>query len=134
MFARDDLCGGHALIFGLVGQHRTFDHIADCVDAGDTCLPMRVCFDLTTLCHLHAQCVQSQPLGIGFAPCGNQNNIRVQCMFAVVLAAFIGHFCLGFHRLNRLHGCAHDKIQSLFFQGALECFLDFCVHARCNRI
>ena len=36
--------------------------------------------------------------------------LMILCIFAVVLAAFIGHFCLGFHRFYRLHSSAHDKI------------------------
>ena len=55
-------------------------------------------------------------------------------MIAVVLAQFVMHFRLGFGCINRLNSCAHDKVQALLFQRALEGFLNFAIHAGCDDV
>ena len=95
VFAGDHFGGGHALILGFMCQHRAVDRIADGIDAGDVGLPMVVCFDLAAVAHLDTQCGQSQPVGKGFAPCGDQNDISIQLVFAVVFAQFITDFGFG---------------------------------------
>ena len=116
MFARNRVGHGHAFVFGLVGQHRTFDHVTNGVDAGDVSLPVGVDGDLTAFGHFHTQRIEPEPVGKGFAPCGYQNNVGVHGVFAVILAQFIGDFgfCLG--RLDALYGGPHGKGQALFHQ------------------
>ena len=63
-------------------------------------LPMAVGFDLAAVADLDAQCGQSQPVGKGFAPCGDQNDIGIQLVLAVVFAQFITDFGFGLQAFN----------------------------------
>src|SRR6056297_2162091 len=134
MFAGDHLGGGHAFILGLVGEHGAVNGIADGVDAVDIGAPLVIGFDLATLGHLDAEGIEAKAIGEGFAAGGDQNGIGVEGVLAVVLAELVVVLGLGFHRLDRLHGGAHDEFKALFLQQFLELLLYLAVHAGGNVI
>ena len=125
----DHFGGGHAFVFGLVGQHGAFDHITDSVDAGHRGAPLRVYRDLAALCHLDAKRFVAQTVVERLAACGHEHNVGVQHMFAVILAQLVVNFGLGLGGFGLLHGSAHDEVQALLFQRALEGLLHLWVHA-----
>ena len=62
VLAGDLLGHRHALILGLMRQHRAFDHIADGIDAGQVGAPVVVGGDLAALSHFDAKRIEPQPL------------------------------------------------------------------------
>ena len=129
MFARDHLGRCHALVLGLVGQHRALDRVANGIDAGNVGTPLGVGGDLAALGHLHAQRFQPQPVGKGLAAGGDQHHLGLGRVFAAVLAQGIGNLCLGFQRLDLRHRRPKGKVQALLGQQFLELFLHLAVQA-----
>ena len=129
MLTGDHFGGGHAFVFGLVGQHGAFDHIADGVDTRHRGAPLGVYSDLAALCHLDAKRFVPKAVVERLAACGDQDDVGVQHMFAVVLAQLVVDFGLGLGGFGLLHGSAHDEVQALLFQRALEGLLHLWVHA-----
>ncbi|KUP94357.1 hypothetical protein TRIHO_06760 [Tritonibacter horizontis] len=129
MFARDHLGDGHAFVFGLMGQHRPLDDVADGVDALDVGGPVAVGGDLAAFGHLDPQRIKAEALRIGFAPGGNQHHIGVEGFFVAALLELVFDLALGFGGLDALDGGPHDKGEALLFQDPLEATLDVLVHA-----
>ena len=80
MFACKNFCDSHAFVFGFVGQHWSYDGIADGVNASYVCGPMRVGFNLTALCEFHANLSQAQAICVGFATRCDQDNVCIKRM------------------------------------------------------
>mmetsp|Transcript_23619 Transcript_23619/g.41871 ORF Transcript_23619/g.41871 Transcript_23619/m.41871 type:complete len:299 (+) Transcript_23619:2259-3155(+) len=129
MMACDLVGGGHAFVLGLVREHRPFDYIANRVDTRDVRLPMGIHLDLTALRHLDPKRLKPQPVHVRFAPCGHQHHVRIDHVFALILAQFVVDFGLGLGRLDLLHCGPHGKADPLLFQDLLELALYFDIHA-----
>jgi hypothetical protein len=72
--------------------------------------------DLAALCPLDAQTIKVQTVVEGLAACGDQNDVGIQRVFAVILAQFIGDLGLGFCGVGTLHRSTHNEIDTLLFQ------------------
>ena len=75
--ARENLRRGHALVLGLVGQHRPGDHVADGIDAGHAGLEVRVDHDALPVVELDARGFKSETFGVGHAPDRYQHHVRI---------------------------------------------------------
>jgi hypothetical protein len=75
MFARDNFGPRHAFVFGLMGQHRACNSVADGVKACDIGGVMGIGFDRTARAHFNPQSFKPKACGIGFAPGGKQDDI-----------------------------------------------------------
>src|SRR5690606_42004320 len=75
--AGDDLDAGDRVLFGLVGQHRPVDHVADRPDAGRRGAEV-VGLDEAALVGLHAHALQSQALGERPPADGHQHVVGFQ--------------------------------------------------------
>ncbi len=73
--AGEDLGHRHALVLGLVRQHRPGDHVADGVDAGHIGLEVRVDDDALPVVERHADGLEAEPLGVGHATDGDQHHV-----------------------------------------------------------
>ena len=49
MLTGDNVCGGHAFVFGLMCQHWAVDRIPNCIDAIHICAPFVISFDLSPI-------------------------------------------------------------------------------------
>ncbi len=75
--ARKDLGNRDALVLRLVGEHRTGDHVADGVDAGDVRGEMRVGEDAALVVALDADHVEAEPLRVGDTADGDEHDVRL---------------------------------------------------------
>ena len=130
MLACDHFGAGHALVLGLVGEHRALDHVTDGVDAVHRRLPVVVDGDLAALRHLDPQRVQPQPFGKRLAAGRDQHHVGIDGMFAVVLAQLVGDLGLRLRGLHLRHRCAHGELKPLLREDLLELLLDLGIHAR----
>src|SRR5581483_1380365 len=71
----ENFCHGDALVFRLVRQHRPGDDVADGEDAWDIRRVTLVDDNTAALVLLHADVFEAEPLRIGHAADGNQNDI-----------------------------------------------------------
>ena len=134
MFACHDLCCGHAFVFGLMRQHRAFNDVADSVDAFDRGFPGVAYRDLAAFGQLDPQTFKAQTVVERLAAGGDENDIGVQRVFAVILAQLVGHLGFGLGGFGALNGSAHDKVDALLFQDTHKVLLDFAIHAGGDRI
>ena len=126
----DDLGHGDAFVLGLVGQHRPLDHVADGVEALDVGGIVAVDRDLAALGHGHAERVEAEALGVGFAAGGDEDDVGVEAGLAVVLAQLPGHLCARLAGLDLLDGRAENEVKALLLQDFLEGLGGLAVKAR----
>jgi hypothetical protein len=74
--------------------------------------------------------LRPEPVGKGLAAGGDEDAFGFEAMFAVVLAERVGDLGLALRGLHALHGGAHDELQALLLEDALEALLHLGVHAR----
>ncbi len=134
MLARNRVGDGHAFVFGLVGQHRAFDHVTNGVDARHVGGPMGIGCDLAALGQFHTQRVQTQTFGIRLTAGCNQHNIRVNDFFVAALLGLVFHLGFGLGGINALNRRTHDKVQTLLFEDLFEGALNVFVHAGADRV
>ena len=129
VLAGDGLGHRHALVLGLVREHRPGDGVADGVDAGHGGLPAGVDLDLAARAEHDAELVEAEPLGVGPAAGGDQHDVGVERLLAVVLAQLVGDADAALAGLGALHRGAEDDLQALLGQQLLQRPADLEVHA-----
>ena len=127
--AGQNLGHGHALILGLVGQHRAGNGITDGIEAWQAGGEMGVGLDLAARQHLDPQRLQPQTGGKGFAARGQQHDIGLLAARAAVFLEGPAHRGPALGSVHALHGGTQNEGQPLLGQDALEGLGDFGVHA-----
>ena len=127
--AGEDFGHGHALILGLVGQHRAGNGIADGVETLDIGGKMGIGLDLAARQHRDPQRLQPQTGGVGFAARGQQHDVGLLAGFGIVLFQRPAHRGPALGHVHALHGGTKDKGQALLCQNPLKCLGNFTVHA-----
>ncbi|MPL74175.1 hypothetical protein SDC9_19985 [bioreactor metagenome] len=134
MLAGDHLGHRHALVLGLVGEHRADDRVADRVDALHIGRPMRVGLHLAARQHLDAERLEAETRGIGLAAGCDEHHLGLDRGCALVLAQLVGDGVLALALLDTLHRGAEDELQPLLGQNLLEGLGDLAVHAGGDRV
>ena len=132
--AGDDLGHRHALVLGLVGEHRARDRIADGMDSLDRGSPVRIGPDLAALARLHPQRIEAQPVDERLATGRDQHGVGLDAVFAVVLAQLETDRGLAPGDLHALHRGAEREFQALLGEQFLERLLHLAIHARSDRV
>ena len=117
----------NAFLFRLVRQHRSGDHIADRVDAGDVGRVMRVGLHPAALVQLDAGSA-SQPFGVRPPADRQQHDVGLQLLRRTALRRFDGqrHAVVALARAGHLH--AETELHALARQDAFERLGDLGVH------
>src|SRR5699024_6115073 len=93
----DRLDAGHAVLLGLVGEHRARDDVADGVEALGAGAEGGVALHAAALVALHPARLQPQALGVGLAADGDQDTVGLDRVLALdlhdrlALRALAGH-------------------------------------------
>ncbi len=127
--AGENLGAGDALVLGLVGEHRTGDHVADGVDALHAGGEMRIDLHAAAIVERDAGFLEAEALGVGHAADADHDHVGFQRFGSSTR----GRLDLRRQRLARGVDAgdlgAELERKALLFEDALELLGDFAVHA-----
>ena len=130
----DPLGHRHALVLGLVRQHRALDHVAERPDAFHRGVPVVVDLDAAATVEHDAGVFETEAFRVGLAAGRHQHDVGLQRFGIAALDRLEGHFgtLSGLGDSGHL-GAGADR-HALLFQHALELFRHIAVHAAEHRV
>ncbi|EGE56106.1 hypothetical protein RHECNPAF_750070 [Rhizobium etli CNPAF512] len=129
MLAGEDFGQRHTLVFRLVRQHRTLDHIADRIDAGDIGLEVTVDLDTAAIVECNTRFFEAEPRRIGLAAGGDQHDFGIEHHLVSALDRLEGDLGALVALFDAGDLGAEMEIDALLGEHALKLFRDFAVHA-----